>query len=71
MGILLELERLLARGGVLEEHGATVNSTDGVKQTALMCAAMEGHVEIMDVLVRAGATLDNQAVRCGDSECIP
>ena len=59
-GILLELERLL--GGVLEEHGVTVNSVNGVKQTALMFAAMEGHVDVIDVLVRAGATLDNQAV---------
>jgi len=46
-----ELERLVATG-------TDINSKDDEGMTALMCAALHGHVEVAQYLVEAGAALN-------------
>ena len=40
---------------ILLEHHAEMDTTDGKGRTALMTAASEGHFEIVDLLIKAGA----------------
>lgn len=40
------------------KHGGDVNSTDGMKQTALHWAAVRGSIAVADVLLQNGARVE-------------
>ena len=45
---------------VLLLNGADVNSLDGGKRSALLSACWQGHLHIVDILLTAGADVNQQ-----------
>merc|ERR1711990_1193496 len=55
---------------ILLEHHAEMDTTDGKGRTALMTAASEGHFEIVDLLIKAGANSNVKDVEGNTAENI-
>jgi hypothetical protein len=57
----------LALGKALLEAGAAVNQTDISGSTPLFCAAYNGHLDVVQWLVREGCAAFNQATKAGQT----